>query len=392
MDFRFTPDQETFAQELREFFAQEMAPEKTKGHADHKEIHGYTPAFERQLRRKTGDRGYLGVAWPKEYGGQAKGMFYQALLGYEAAYAGAPAVDIGVSIVAAPLMLFGTPEQKSFFLPKILKGEINFCLGYSEPGAGSDLANLETRAKMDGDEFVVTGQKIFTTGAHKADYCWLAARTDLNAPKHKGISLMIMDMKTPGIVVRPLWTIADWRHNEVFLDHVRVPKTALVGELHRGWYQVATALDFERSGFAAYGTAQRGLEHLTRYCRIHWRNGRPMSKDPEIRQKLAQLQIDISVGLRLTKRVAWMQAAGKVPNYEASANKIWGSELLQRMGHLGMQIMGLYGGMEHGSPNAPAGGFFPHEYKHSLAGTIGAGTNEIQRNIIAQRGLGMPRA
>jgi len=392
MDFRFTQEQEAFAQELRAFFAEEMAPERTRDHHDHREMSGYSAAFERSLRRRTGERGYLGVAWPSEYGGQAKGMFYQAILGYEAACAGAPAVDIGVSIVAAPLMLFGTPEQKALFLPKILKGEINFCLGYSEPGAGSDLASLETRAEVDGDEFVINGQKIFTTGAHKADYCWLAARSDPQAPKHKGISLMIVDMRTPGIAVRPLWTIAGWRHNEVFFQNVRIPKTALVGELHRGWYQVATALDFERSGFAAYGTAQRGLEQLVRYCKIHWREGRPMSKDPQIRAKLAQLQIDIQAGLRFTKLVASMQAAGRVPTHEASVNKIWGSELLLRMAHVGMQIMGLYGGLEPESPYAPAGGFFPHEYKHALAGTIGAGTNEIQRNVIAQRGLGMPRA
>ncbi|MCI0769971.1 MAG: acyl-CoA dehydrogenase family protein [Chloroflexi bacterium] len=391
MDFRFNEEQVAFQQEIRAFFAEEMAPEKTEGRGERKEMYGYDLEFERALRRKTGDRGYLGVAWPEEYGGQAKGMFYQAILGYEAAYAAAPAVDIGVSIVAAPLMLFGTPEQKEFFLPKILKGEINFCLGYSEPGAGSDLASLETRAEIDGDDFVITGQKIFTTGAHKADYCWLAARTDPEAPKHKGISLMIVDMASPGITPRPLWTIAGWRHNEMFLDHVRVPKTNLIGELHRGWYQVATALDFERSGFASYGTAQRGLEKLVAYCKQHWRNGRPLSQDPLVRAKLAQVAIDISVGLRFTKLVAWMQAEGQVPNHEASVNKIWGSELLRRLSNEGMRVLGLYGALDAESPHAPAGGWFPHEYLHSLAGTIGAGSNEIQRNVIAQRGLGMPR-
>ncbi|MEE9285039.1 MAG: acyl-CoA dehydrogenase family protein [Dehalococcoidia bacterium] len=391
MDFRFTQEQETFQHELRDFFAQEMAPEKTEGHRDRTEMYGYDLAFERALRRKTGEQGYLGVAWPEEYGGQGKGMFYQAILGYEAAYAAAPAVDIGVSIVAAPMMIFGTPEQKAFFLPKILKGEVNFCLGYSEPGAGSDLASLETRAEVDGDHFVLTGQKIFTTGAHKADYCWLAARTDPQAPKHKGISLIIVDMKSPGITPRPLWTIAGWRHHEMFLDHVRVPKTNLIGELHRGWYQVATALDFERSGFTAYGTAQRGLERLVEYCKRHWRDGRPLSKDPLVRAKLAQVAIDISVGLRFTKRVAWMQAAGQVPNHEASVNKVWGTELLRRLSDDGTKILGLYGGLEPDSPYAPLDGWFPYEYQHSVAGTIGAGSNEIQRNVIAQRGLGMPR-
>ena len=392
MDFRFSAEQEAFRKEVREFFHEEMSPEATEGHRDSKEISGWTTEFERSLRRKTGQRGYLGVAWPEEYGGQGKGMVYQALLGYEAAYANAPAVDMGVSLVAPPLMLFGTEEQKQTYLPKILAGEINFCLGYSEPGAGSDLAGLETKAVEDGDEFVVTGQKIFTTHAHDADYCWLAARTDPNVPKHKGISLMIMDMKSSGIVVRPLWTMAGWRHNEMFMDGVRIPKTSLVGELHRGWYQVATALDFERSTFSAYGSARKHFEQLTHYCKIHWRDGQPLSRDPLIRSKLAGIAIDLAAGVRLSMRVASLQAQGQFPNYEASVTKIFSTELQQRIATVGYEVLGLYGGLDKGSPYAPDNGLFAHLMLNSHVASIGAGSNEIQRNIIAQRGLGMPSA
>ena len=391
MDFRFTPEQEAFQKEVRAFFKELVAPEKTKGQEDFTELYGLKQPFERALRKAAGDAGYLGVAWPKEYGGQGKDMLYQAIVAYEAAYVGAPVMDISVAMVAAPLMLFGTPEQKAFFLPKILRGELNICLGYSEPNAGSDLANLETKAVADGDDYVINGRKIFTTGAHKADYSWFAARTDPDAPKHKGISIFLIDMKTPGIKVEPVETMAGWIHYRLFLNDVRIPKTSLVGELHRGWYQVATALDFERSNFSAYGQAQRLFDELIHYCRIHWRNGRPLNKIPEVRQKLAQISIDLSTGMRFTKRVAAMQAAGKVPNYEASMNKIWGSELLQRIALTGTQIMGLYGGLERGSPHAPEKGHFSYEYLHGIVGTIGAGSNEIQRNVIAQRGLGMPR-
>ena len=392
MDFSFNQEQEAFRKELREFFAEEMAPEKTEGQRDRREMTGWTSQFERSMRRKTGERGYLGVAWPKAYGGQGRDMIYQAILGYEAAYAGAPAVDIGVSIVAPPLMLFGTEEQKKLYLPKIVKGEANFCLGYSEPGAGSDLAGLETKAVVDGDDFVVTGQKIFTTHAHDADYCWLAVRTDPNAPKHKGISLMIMDMKSENISLRALWTMAKWRHNEMFLDGVRLPQTSLVGELHQGWYQVATALDFERSNFAGYGGARRQYEELVHYCKIQWRNGRPLAKDPIIRSKLAQIGIDIAVGLRFSMRIASMQAQGLVPNYEASVNKVWSSEMQQRIGGIAYEILGLYGAIEEGSPYAEAQGMWAHQNLNWPAATVGAGANEIQRNVIAQRGLGMPRA
>ena len=391
MDFRFTPEQEAYADDLRAFFEEKMAAEGVKDQRDPTQMYRWSIPFERKMRRETGEAGHLGVAWPEKYGGRGKDMVHQAILGYEAAYADAPAFDMGVSFVAAPLMLFGSEEQKAFHLPKILSGEARYCLGYSEPGAGSDLASLQTSAVQDGDEFVINGQKIFTTQGHDADYCWLAARTDPEAPKHKGVSVILMDMKSPGVTVRPLWTMAKWRHNEVFFDNVRVPKTDLVGELHRGWYQVAAALDVERSSFPAYGEARHWVEALVKYCKTHWRDGKPLSQDPIIRQKLARLATQVAAGYRLSMRVAWLQSRGDAPNYEASVTKVYGSELRKRIANTGYQILGHYGNLEEGSPHAQADGVFFFQALTYFTGTIGAGANEIQRNIIAQRGLGMPR-
>ena len=378
MEFRFTQEQQDYAEELRAFFKEKMSAPEVKDERDPTQMYRWSIPFERKMRRETGEAGHLGVAWPEEYGGRGKDMVHQAILGYEAAF-------------AAPLMLFGSEEQKAFHLPKILSGEARYCLGYSEPSAGSDLASLQTSAVQDGDEFVINGQKIFTTQGHDSDYCWLAARTDPEAPKHKGVSVLLIDMKSPGITVRPLWTMAKWRHNEVFFEDVRVPKADLVGELHRGWYQVTAVLDGERSSFPAYGEARRWVEALVKYCKTHWRDGRPLSQDPVIRQKLARLASEVAAGYRLSMRVAWLQSRGSVPNYEASVTKVYGSELRKRIANTGYQILGHYGNLDEGSPHAQVDGVFFFQVLGYFSSTIGAGANEIQRNVIAQRGLGMPR-
>jgi alkylation response protein AidB-like acyl-CoA dehydrogenase len=294
---------------------------------------------------------------------------------------------MGADRVGPTIMLYGTDEQKQRFLPQIVRGEAIWCQGFSEPGAGSDLASLQTRAVQDGDDFIINGQKIWTSYAHFADWMILLARTDTDAPKHKGISYFLVDMKTPGITIRPLVDMLD-RHqfNEVFFDNVRVPRSALLGELNRGWYVATATLDFERSGIQRVIGSYRTYNLLLDYAR-----DAAVAGDRPVRHKLAELKIEFEVGKLLAYRVAWMQSQNLVPNYEASVSKMYGSELAQRLANAGMQIMGLGGQLAPGSPHAPLRGAFESLYLNAAALTIAAGTSEIQRNIIAGRGLGLPR-
>ena len=391
MDFAFTPEEEAFRTELKGFLEREFSAEVRAAHLDYQDQAWVDEELELAFRQRLSEANLLAAAWPKEYGGLGKQGAYTSIIAFEMARANAPGIFHGVRIIGPSLMIFGSEEQKAYFLPKIAGGELEFSLGYSEPGAGSDLANLQTRAEADGDDFVINGQKSFTTGAHRADYCWMVARTNPHVPKHKGISIFLVPFDTPGITIRPLTTIAGWRHNEVFFDNVRVSKTALVGEQDQGWYHLMTALDFERSGFLYYGGAQRLYDGLIAYCKSATRNGKPLTLDPDVRRKLAQLRIDMGTGLRFTKRVAWMQGTGQVPNAEASMSKIWATDLMQRICRVATQIMGLYGCLLPPSPYLPGQGEHTFGYLDTVRTTIAAGSSEVQRNIIAQRGLDMPR-
>ena len=277
-----------------------------------------------------------------------------------------------------------------------------WCQGFSEPGAGSDLASLQTRAVEDGDCFVVNGQKIWTSLAHRADWCILLARSDADAPKHKGISYFLMDMKLPGIHIQPLVDMMG-RHtfNQLFMEDVRIPRDCLVGEMNRGWYVAAATLDFERSGINRVVAGIRTYEELVDYARETPAgggsafggkgNGKPLLAEPTVRGKLAELHLEFQVGRLLAYRVAWMQAQGKIPNAEASISKLYGSEVQQRLALVGMEILGLGGQLKPGSKWAPLAGRLEEFYLWSVALTIAAGTSEVMRNIIAGRGLGLPR-
>ena len=307
------------------------------------------------------------------------------------AYYGAPYGTTATTIVAPTLMRYGTDEQKSTFIPRIAAGEIDFALGYSEPNAGTDLASLQLRAELDGDEYVLNGTKMFTSLAHKADYCWLAARTDTDAPKHKGISLFIVDMKAPGITTRPLWTMGGGRTNQTFWDNVRVPVTQRIGEENQGWYYVATALDFERIGVFPVSRVRRQFDRLVEYVRTADFGGYRPAQDPDVRHRIADLSTDLEVAQMLSYRAAWMVSQGQVPNYEAAMVKIFGTELQQRLTHTATQVLELYGQLLEGSPHAPANGYFEQAYEAAVMPTFGAGSNEILRQIIAARGMGLPR-
>jgi len=308
--------------------------------------------------------------------------YYQAPI----AYHHAAERQMGPSII-----LYGSEELKKEFLPRIAAGQLCFAIGYTEPEAGSDLASLQTRAVEEGDDFVVNGQKTYTSGAHVAQYVWLACRTDPSVPKHKGISVLIVDLTLPGVTVRPLITMSGGRFNEVFFDNVRVPRRYLVGEKNQGWYITASNLDFERSGIERVTENLLVFEKLVRYVRDARGSGAPLGKDPLVRHRLAEMAIEFQVGRLLSYRVAWLMGQGKVPNYEASMAKVYGSELSQRVTATALQVLGLSGQLAPGSRGAPLRGQLLKAYLSAVSDTIRGGTSEVQRNIIALRGLGLPR-
>lgn len=387
MDFAFTEEEEQFKQEVREFLHQEVTEELIAETEANVGFGLHTWAFMRKL----GAKGWLAPALPREYGGMGATHMQRLILTDELLYHRAiPITLCGANIVAPTLMLYGSDEQKQEYLPRIARGEIEFALGYSEPNAGSDLAALEIAAVEDGDDFVLNGHKIFNTGTHYAHYVWMAARTDPSLPKHKGISLLIVDTKSPGITIRPLWTMDGERTNEVFYENVQVPRKNLVGEKNRGFYYITTALAFERN--FPIGLIRSTFGELVDYARETIRLGKPLIKDPLVRQGLAQLKVELEVGHLLAYRVAWMTDKKMVPEWEAPMIKMFGTELMHRLGNTGIQIMGLYGMLEEPSKWVPLKGRIEHMYRHASRRTISAGTNEIMRNTIALRGLKLPRS
>ncbi|MGK2965038.1 MAG: acyl-CoA dehydrogenase family protein, partial [Tepidiformaceae bacterium] len=350
MRFTYEPDVEAFRQEVKDFIAKELPPEESRPDAGEEgafnskeEEYEYTMGFQKKLSAKK----WLAMAWPEQYGGAGASHMRQLVYNEEMAYASAPVGNMGVAWVGPSLMLYGTEEQKNRFIPRITGADDWWCTLYSEPGSGSDLASLQTRAVRDGDDYVVNGQKIWTSGGHMDDWGWLAARTDPDAPKHKGITMFMLDMKTPGVTVRPLVNMAG-RHNfnEVFFEDVRIPATQVVGEVNRGWYHLAVALDFERSGIAAYAGGRRRVEKLVALAK-----SRPdlVANRPSIRAALADRIIDVNVGIFMSYRVATMQARGLVPNHEASCSKLFGSELSQKIAQTGMWLLGTNGQLRNGS-------------------------------------------
>ena len=392
MEFRFTPEQESLRQQLREFFRQEL-PDDWHGSED--EVGSDEEwEFVRQFQKKLAAHGWLVPHWPKQYGGADMGIMEQVIMREETAYHRAPQPDIfGVNMLGPVLMMFGSEEQKGELLSPIAAADVTWCQGYSEPEAGSDLASLKTRAVRDGDDYVINGQKIWTSYAHRADWIFLLARTDSDAPKHKGISFLVAPMDTPGLTTRPLINMTEGHlFNEVFFDDVRVPATNLVGDENRGWYVGAALLDFERSNIASAAASRRSLDELVQYCREAGGDGKPLIADQMVRNRLADIAIETELGRFLSYRVATMQARGEVPNMEASVAKVYHSELTQRIAQAGTQIMGLYGQVRPESERwARLRGEFTMSYMGSVGVTIAGGTSEIMRNVIAWRGLDLPR-
>ncbi|MFQ5880048.1 MAG: acyl-CoA dehydrogenase [Dehalococcoidia bacterium] len=393
MEFRFGPEEEVFRQEVRQFLAQELPPD-WQGRNDREHVTDEEWELNRAFTKKLAQKGWLTLAWPQEYGGMGASPMMQVVFNEEMAYQRAPvAMGQGISIAGPTIIVYGSDEQKGRHLPPIVRGETVWCQGFSEPGAGSDLASLQTRAVEDGDDFVVTGQKIWTSHAHRADWCILLARTDPDAPKHRGISYFLMDMRSPGVTVQPLVNMLNSHaFNQVFLDNVRIPRENLLGEKNRGWYVATTTLDIERSGINRVVAGLRLLEELVGYTRETKVGGQPLFERAAVRHKLAELAVEFQVGRLLSYRVASMQSRGEIPNAEASVAKLYGSELQQRLAEAGVNLLGLGGQLAPGSPWAPLAGKVESYYLAAVSYTIGAGTSEIQRNIIASRGLGLPRS
>ncbi|MBI5606050.1 MAG: acyl-CoA dehydrogenase family protein [Deltaproteobacteria bacterium] len=387
MDFDFTKEEKELIAEVRAFIDKEATPELLAETRQLGLIYGGPEG--RKFIKKFASHGWLTPNWPKEYGGLGTSEMVTYLIREEMAYSGLPCIFVGAHMAGPAILRIGSPEMKKEFLTPLAKGEIEFALGYTEPQAGSDLVAMKVRADDQGDHFLVNGQKTFNTHCHVADYHWLAARTDPEAPKHKGISMMIVDLKSPGITIRPLITMAGWRTNEVYYDNVKVPKKNLVGEINKGFYYMMSALDFER--MAPPGVYRNLFDEIVHYAKSTQAGGKPLSQNPLIRQKLAQMAIELDVARLLYYQLAYILDKGSIPNYQSSMEKLFVTELSQHITETGMEVLGLYGLLKEGSEWTPLAGKVEHFHRWSVVETIYAGTSEIQRSIIAQRGLGLPR-
>jgi alkylation response protein AidB-like acyl-CoA dehydrogenase len=392
MDFRFAPEEEAFRAEVKEFLKQELKPGWDADFDSESELGVEVQGeFAKQFNKKLAERGWLAIAWPKQYGGMEASVMQQVVYNEEMAYAAAPVgFNMGVAWVGPSLMLYGTEEQKNEFIPKITNLEHTWCTLYSEPAAGSDLAAVETKAVRDGDDWVINGQKIWTTGAHRSNWGWLAARTDPDAPKHKGISMFLVPMDAPGISIRPLVNMAgNHGFNEVFFEDVRIPANYLVGTENMGWYMLAVALDFERSSIAGSARIRRALGELVSFAK---ENPQFIENKPQIRNRLVDTAIEVEIGAALSYRVASMQNEGKAPNYEATIAKLYSTELSQRFASTGIELLGMYGPLHPKSKYAKLKGAMERGYQLAVSATIAGGTSEVMKTIGAIRGLGLPRA
>lgn len=392
MDFDLPPETLAWRDELRAFLRDTLPP-GFEGDDDFFDNEDQL-AFAREFSRKLGARGWLAPAWPIEYGGMGRTAIEQFILHEELAYHRAPAAGrlFTLGIAGPAILAHGTEDQKRRLLPRMAAGELWFCQGFSERDAGSDLASLQTRAVLDGDSYVITGHKIWTSNAHAADVMLLLARTGPPGSRHRGISAFVVDMATPGITVRGIDNLA-YRHdfNEVFLDGVRVPADNLLGGVDNGWAVATTTLDFERANIAAISGARRTLDDLIAWAQEDQAGGRPWDR-PTVRSTLMQLEVDVQVGRLLAFRTAWLQSRGAVPNYEASVGKVWMAELGIRVTDAGLNLLGMHGLLTAGSRHARLHGRLATASLLALSGPIAGGGSEIQRDIIARRGLGLPRS
>ena len=382
-----SPEQRALRDELRVYFADLVKARAADDLDDEVMGEGWKATI-----RQMGADGWLGIGWPKEYGGQGRGAIEQLIFLEEAGRAGAPIPLVTLNTVGPTIAQFGTDEQKQKFLPGILAGEIHFAIGYTEAGAGTDLASLKTSAVRDGDEYVVNGQKVFTSGGHEADFVWLACRTDPAAPKHKGISILIVDTDQPGFKWTPINTVAGGFTSATYYEDVRVPASMLVGEENLGWKMITTQLNFERVALGPSGRIFRSLNAVLQWAKeTRLADGTRVIDVDWVRTNLARVRAKAEVAELLNWRVAWEQEQGRMNPADASAMKVYGTELRQETARLLLEVVGIGGSIREGSPGAVLEGLLEREYRGSIVGTFGGGVNEVQREIIVTTGLGMPR-
>ena len=400
MEFRDSPEEAAFRQGVRDFVDESFDPRLVpEGWQQYPDPRDETEAeLLGEWRGALGERGWIAPHWPRDFGGAGLTAMEQFIFNEEMAKIRAPEVGgIGMNMVGPTLIRHGSEQQKETHLPRITSNRAIWCQGYSEPGAGSDLASLQTRAARDGDEYVLNGQKVWNTVGHKADWMLLLARTDPEAPKHRGITMFLLDMKTPGITTQPIVTaketpgIVEWDINEVFFEDVRIPATNRVGEENQGWYYATTLLDLERSRIGASIALLQEVESLVEYVRAGQRGEHPLAEGQGRVRELTDAAIAAQVSRLMAYRVVSMLKRGDLPNYEASIKKLFTSETAQGVTRTAMKLIGLYGNLWRTSASAPLEGRIPYRYVAMVPTTIAGGTSEIQRNIISTRGLGLPR-
>ena len=391
MDFEFTPEQLDFVAEVERFLDEHDDPEIFDLTRENMAQIVDTPK-RREFMAEVGARGWLGITWPKEHGGREGEGLYEYLLNEALAARGGPQIGKGVGIIGKTIIAHGSEKLKAEFLPKILRNEVEFAVGYSEPNAGSDAASMQLKAVRDGDGWMLNGQKTWTTSAHFADWYWVGARTDPEAPKHFGISLFLVPMDHPGITVKPIWTMGDERTNEVYLDDVWVPDDSVVGEINKGFQYISEALDLERFTLFTYSPVAQRLELLTEYVRSARRDGQPLAADPVVRQRIAQLHTQAEVARVLgLKFVFDSSTGGAPPTTQASEYKLYTTEFSRRLADASMDLAGPGSQLRVRTEDAPMAGRAESTYRYTVIDTIGGGASEIQKNIIARRGLGLPK-
>jgi hypothetical protein len=391
LDFELSAEQVAFREEVERFLDENDDPEVFDVTRENMAQIVDTPK-KRAFMRKVGDRGWLGITWPKEWGGQESDGVYEYLLNEALARRGGPQIGKGVGIIGKTILAHGNDRLKKEFLPKILRNEVEFAVGYSEPDAGSDAASMKLRATRDGDGWRLNGQKTWTTSAHFAEWYWVGARTDPDAPKHRGITLFLIPLDQPGITINGIWTMGDERTNDVFFDDVWVSDDYVVGELNRGFQYISEALDLERFTLFAFSPIEQRMEVLRDYVATETRDDRRLGDDPLVRREVARLATECEVARVLGLRfVAKSMKGGPPPTTEASEYKLFATELSQRLADASMDIGGPGSQLRVHTEDAPMGGRAESTYRYTVIDTIGGGASEIQKNIIARRKLGLPK-
>ena len=395
MNFDFTPEQEAFRAEVEAFLDANDDPEVFDPTRENMAQIVDTPK-RRALMKKMGEQGWLGITWPKEYGGQEGEGVYEYILNEALAGRGGPQIGKGVGIIGKTLIAHGSEFLKEEFLPKILANEVEFAVGYSEPEAGSDAAAMKLKAVETTGGWTLNGQKTWTTSAHFAEWYWVGARTNPDAPKHSGITLFLVPMDHPGITVQGIWTMGDERTNDVFFDDVFVPDEYVVGQLDHGFQYISQALDLERFTMFTFSPIKQRLDLLIDHVRSARRDGQPLKDDPKVRSRIARLattaEVARGMGLRVVDASVKAEASGGAPpTIESSEYKLFTTEFSKMLADASMDLGGPGTQLRVGTEEAPMAGRAESTYRYTVLDTIGGGTSEVQKNIITRRGLGLPK-